>query len=94
MVSHRCRPLGIGLLQLLAYCCWRRINVNITLFLHVTLISNVQLTLDFDYFHALTTIRAATVEEIAQKGFLYVYRLIDGPDQWDQRDGQSEMCNV
>jgi len=32
--------------------CWPRINVNITLFSRVTLISKVQSTSDLDYFHA------------------------------------------
>ena len=59
-------------------CCGHRINVNITLFLRVTLISKVQSTSDLDCFHARDRpcLRVKshddTVEEIAQKDFLYI----------------------
>jgi len=38
--------------MLLVYCCWHRIDVNITVFSRVTLISKLQLTSDLDCFHA------------------------------------------
>jgi len=53
--AHCRRPLGIGLLLLLAYCCWRQININITLFSRVTLISKVQSTSDLDYLVKVVT---------------------------------------
>ena len=60
-----------------------RINVNITLFSHVTLTGKVQSTSDLDYFHALDLPRSRVKshndpisEEIAHKGFLHIYRYV------------------
>jgi len=52
-----------GLRPLAYCCCWPRINVNITLFSHVTLNSKVQSTSDLDYFHARPTLFTCKVSQ-------------------------------